>query len=466
LALTLASLLTVSAWTGTNIGGWMVLEPWITPSLFYRFLGKEEGQVAMDSYTLCDVLGPEEGNKLMRAHWDSWYTEDHIKDLSTRGIEMVRLPIGDWTLDPYGPYVGCMDGAEDAIQWMFDTCAKYNISIWLDVHAVKGSQNGFDNSGMTNKVEWINSTHFSHWDNAQANWMGQWNISTGVYDHINFDHLAWSVDVCEKLLKRWGSHSAMKAFEPVNEPWWNSNFDVLKAFYRRVRPMVQKLSPQSYFVFHDGFTYSPDMWNDLFRDDDIDKVVMDHHYYQAWNGDMFTTWQFCDDYERNSAAAEDFKYEVWFGEWALATDVCAHWLGGFNDGNTNIQFKCNPVECPQSYLPEPFNVDFDRSADVLGPHGTGNQDDVAIHNGMCWDDSLFFNQTEVQTIAKCALDSMKRHNVSPFLWTAHNEIEAKWDYIRAWDMGWLNQTALADGQMLTYPAPAKTAEPEQIEFLQ
>ena len=37
------------AMVGTNIGGWMVLEPWITPSMFYRFLGKthEEG-VGMD----------------------------------------------------------------------------------------------------------------------------------------------------------------------------------------------------------------------------------------------------------------------------------------------------------------------------------------------------------------------------------------------------------------------------------
>ena len=261
----------------------MVLEPWITPSLFYRFLGKEEGSVAMDSWSLCEVLGPEEGNKLMRAHWDAWYTDDHIKQLSMRGIEMVRLPIGDWTLDPYGPYIGCMDGAEDKVQWMLDTCAKYNITVWLDVHAVKGSQNGFDNSGKTSLVEWINATHFSHWDNAQANWMGQWNITTGKYDHINFDHLEWSLAVSEKLLKRWGSHSAMKAFEPVNEPWWNSDIDVLKAFYKRVRPMVQKLSPQSYFVFHDAFIYSPDTWNDMFRDDDIEKVVMDHHYYQAWN---------------------------------------------------------------------------------------------------------------------------------------------------------------------------------------
>ena len=95
----------------------MVLEPWITPSLFYRFLGlnNNEQKVAIDSYTLCESLGPEKGNALMRAHWDTWYTEQHIKDLSERAVEVVRLPIGDWTLDPYGPYVGCMDGAEDYI---------------------------------------------------------------------------------------------------------------------------------------------------------------------------------------------------------------------------------------------------------------------------------------------------------------------------------------------------------------
>lgn len=52
---------------------------------------------------------------------------------------MVRLPIGDWTLKPYGPYVGCMDGAEEKISWMFDMCAKYNIQVLLDVHGAKDS---------------------------------------------------------------------------------------------------------------------------------------------------------------------------------------------------------------------------------------------------------------------------------------------------------------------------------------
>jgi len=55
----------------------------------------------------------------MRAHWDSFLTTEHIENLATRGVDMVRLPIGDWTLNPYGPYIGCMDGAADHIDKMF-----------------------------------------------------------------------------------------------------------------------------------------------------------------------------------------------------------------------------------------------------------------------------------------------------------------------------------------------------------
>jgi glucan 1,3-beta-glucosidase len=198
--------------TGTNIGGWMVLEPWISPSLFYRFLNKGQKEAAMDSYSLCTVLGPVEGNKLMRAHWDSFYTEDHIAALAKRGVEMVRLPIGDWTLTPYGPYIGCMDGAEDKIQWMYDTCEKYGIKIMLDVHAMKDSQNGFDNSGKTSEVRWTDDTHFTHWPNAKADWIGDWDVDGGHYNSINYDNLMWSTKNSEALLVKWGSHPAHAAF--------------------------------------------------------------------------------------------------------------------------------------------------------------------------------------------------------------------------------------------------------------
>ena len=64
------------AMVGTNIGGWQVLEPWITPTLFYRFLGKTHSEgVGMDQYTFCESLGADEGNKVLREHWDTWITE-------------------------------------------------------------------------------------------------------------------------------------------------------------------------------------------------------------------------------------------------------------------------------------------------------------------------------------------------------------------------------------------------------
>ena len=64
------------AMIGSNIGGWLVIEPWITPSLFYRFLGKTHSEgVGIDSSSFCEALGAKEANKVLRAHWDNWITE-------------------------------------------------------------------------------------------------------------------------------------------------------------------------------------------------------------------------------------------------------------------------------------------------------------------------------------------------------------------------------------------------------
>jgi hypothetical protein len=36
------------------------------------------------------------------------------------------------------------------------------------------------------------------------------------------------------------------------------------------------------------------------------------------------------------------------------------------------------------------------------------------------------------------LSSYDAHIEAHFLWTGHNEIEAKWDYIKAWENMWIN----------------------------
>ena len=68
------------------MGGYFVLEPWITPSLFYQFLDKEKGKVAFDSYSFCQILGKDEGNRQMRAHWEKFYDESYIEDMASKAI--------------------------------------------------------------------------------------------------------------------------------------------------------------------------------------------------------------------------------------------------------------------------------------------------------------------------------------------------------------------------------------------
>jgi len=89
---------------------------------------------------------------------------------------------------------------------------------------------------------------------------------------------------------------------------------------------------------HNAQVTDPEVWNSVFRDDDMDQVAVDIHYYQAFltKGRFATPKDSCDDYETViSQQVDRLKYPVWLGEWALATDVCAWWLGGFNTANTH-----------------------------------------------------------------------------------------------------------------------------------
>jgi len=353
--------------TGTNAGGLFVLEPWITPSLFYRFLGKPKGQTAMDSYSFCEVLGPVEGRRIMDSHMETFYVEAHFKELAEKGIEIIRLPVGDWTMKPWGPYVGCMDGQAEKITWFLDMCHKYGIKVLMDLHAMKDSQNGYDNSGKTTQVTWSDDFHYTH--KVEAHFWGPWNEKMKKYDYINEENLQWGLDVHESLLKKYGSHPAFYAYEPLNEPQTNPPIQTLKRWYRASRKLVQKYAPQAKFVFHDAMVEDPAIWDDLFADDDMHNVVMDVHQYSAWTSNLNTTEEVCKNWETYTEANSRSKYETWCGEWALATDTCAMYLMGWNNAYMNPQHECAWVDCPKPYMPKETAVDLDRTVGAQGPFG-------------------------------------------------------------------------------------------------
>ena len=275
---------------GVNLGGWMVLEPWITPSLFYQFLGGNETSVAMDHYSFCQVLGPEEGNKQLKRHWESWVTEEIIQDLASSGaVNSLRVPVGDFMFEPYGPYVGCTDGALDYLDTLLDWAHVYGLSVLLDVHTAKDSQNGFDNSGQTLGFRWTSGlstyprglTTFQHWPIRSANWMGEFEVHTLNYTSINYDNIEHSLSVIQNLVDMYHDHPAVLGVEPINEPWELTPINELKTFYWDAYLIVKKKAPYWKFIMHDSFRFTPDVWGGFMKG--CPDRALDTHIYQAWN---------------------------------------------------------------------------------------------------------------------------------------------------------------------------------------
>ena len=86
-------------------------------------------------------------------------------------------------------------------------------------------------------VEWLDETHFDHRDHVWGEWMGTYNGSG--YDEIDQDAIDWAVRTVDLIVDRWGNHPAVYAIEPVNEPWFHSDIDTLKSFYRTVRENIR-----------------------------------------------------------------------------------------------------------------------------------------------------------------------------------------------------------------------------------
>ncbi|KAM0698195.1 hypothetical protein Q7P36_001660 [Cladosporium allicinum] len=129
---------------GVNLGGWLLVEEWITPSLF-------RSTRAEDEWNLCNTLGKEECLKRLEEHWSSFITRDDFEDMKSAGLNAIRIPIGYWAVDILSeePYVaGQYPYLIQAVQWS----SECGFQVMIDLHGAPGSQNGQDNSGLIGPV--------------------------------------------------------------------------------------------------------------------------------------------------------------------------------------------------------------------------------------------------------------------------------------------------------------------------
>ncbi|AET38598.1 glycoside hydrolase family 5 protein Ecym_3088 [Eremothecium cymbalariae DBVPG len=297
---------------GVNIGGWLLLEPYITPSIFETFRTNEENDdgIPVDEYHFCSYLGQEVARDRLVAHWETFYKEEDFHNIAAAGLNLVRIPIGYWafeTLDS-DPYVsGYQEGYLDqAIEW----ARRAGLKVWVDLHGAPGSQNGFDNSGLRGQVQFLEGENFE--------------LLKRVVRYV-----------MEKYSRDYYSDVVI-GVQVLNEPLGTAvdMGKVKELYYYAYDTLRNEMGRDQIMVIHDAFM-APHYWDDQFTlEGGYWGVLVDHHHYQVFSpGEVSRSM---DEHLQVACALSIDKVTEghWnvVGEWSAALTDCAKWLNGVGVG--------------------------------------------------------------------------------------------------------------------------------------
>ncbi|KAF2626268.1 glycoside hydrolase family 5 protein [Macroventuria anomochaeta] len=291
---------------GVNLGGWLVLEPFITPSIFESHSTPD--YPVIDEWTLCEKLGKQGCYDTLKPHWDTFVSLQDFQKIRDSGFNVVRIPIGYWSyVEPWGPFTqGAAPYLDKAITWARET----GLKVVIDLHGAPKSQNGFDHSGQ--KL-------------ANPGW--------GDADSLAYTHQTLKI-INEKYAKP-DMQDVVVAIQPVNEPFLAMvPQDTVSQFYRDAYYNLREISDTP-ITLHDGF-FDPSWMNGfLTPQDNAQGVIVDHHQYQIFDAGLVAMGveqhlgMACNAV--NSYATSD-KWTI-VGEWSGALTDCAKHLNGFASGS-------------------------------------------------------------------------------------------------------------------------------------
>ncbi|PNS15055.1 hypothetical protein CAC42_2284 [Sphaceloma murrayae] len=290
---------------GVNLGGWLVLEPWIRPSIFAPF----KGTGIVDEFTLTQKV-PQQAQQILKQHWDEWVTLKDMQRIKAAGFNMVRLPVGFWAYDNKNtPYIkGAAAYVDKCIKW----ARQVDLKVLIDLHGAPGSQNGFDNSGRLRSK--------AGWQQADPN-------------------AARTLAVLKRIQRKYGAASyddVILGIELLNEPAnWAIDDSYLRQFYYNGFYQQRNFSANRVVVMSDAFQVTS-YWNGMLTpsDNNAQNAAMDHHEYQVFDPNLITMTPAQHRQQVCKATEQYNSVDKWtiIGEWSAAMTDCALWLNGFEIG--------------------------------------------------------------------------------------------------------------------------------------
>ncbi|KAL9003365.1 MAG: hypothetical protein Q9188_003759 [Gyalolechia gomerana] len=299
---------------GVNVGGWLSIEPFITPSFFKSY---KSNQGIIDEYTLTKELGPQKAAKTLEKHYATFVKEDDFKQIQAAGFDHVRIPYSYWAVTTYpeDPYV-------PKISWRYllraiEYCRKYGLRVNLDLHGLPGSQNGWNHSGRQGAIGWLNGTD------------GDLNAQRSLDIHTQL-----STFFAQPRYK-----NVIAIYGLANEPKMIAlpTSDVLD-WETKAAAIVRKSGMQQYLVVGDGFL-GLSKWKGQLSG--VQNVILDVHQYTIFNKNQinyphqkkiqYACQGWTDQMKQSVSVATGFGPTI-CGEWSQADTDCTLYLNNVHTG--------------------------------------------------------------------------------------------------------------------------------------
>ncbi|OWZ33521.1 glucan 1,3-beta-glucosidase [Cryptococcus neoformans AD2-60a] len=382
---------------GVNLGGWLVIEPFIVPGLYEKYANGSAG-TAIDEYTLSINMG-DNLTAALTEHYETFITERDFAEIVAAGLNWVRIPIPFfaievWEGEPYLPKVSWQYFLK-AIKW----ARKYGLRVNLDLHSVPGSQNGWNHSGRQGSVNWMNGV------------MGLANAQRSL-DYIR---------TLAQFIAQPEYAPVIQMFGFLNEPNGNAiSKGPVASFYIEAHNIIRDITGIGsgngpMLSMHDGFLGVTAWYGDLAG---ADRMMLDQHTYMVFQDqpqgtlDTLKTMP-CQWWASSTNTTSQQWGPNTAGEWSAAWNDCGKWVNNVGSGSR-----------------------YDGTYDGYANKATGSCD--------YWNDYTQWNQSTIDALNHFVSGSMDAlQNFFFWTWKIGNSTDAIqqpnpfWHYRLGLEKGWI-----------------------------
>lgn len=295
---------------GVSVGGWLVIENFITPSIYES----ANDDRVIDEWSFAKYVDHDQAVGTLRDHYDNFVTEKDFEQIASYGLNHVRVPFPYWGVKTYkgDPYlkVNQYDKLKEAAGW----AKNHNLKMIIELHTVPGGANPYDHGGHTN----------------HSNWLG------------NDKYEGRTLEILQELSSEFSQskYSAVTAISLVNEP--NGDVEKIRDFYQRGYNVVR--SPDNdqsnlLVIIGDSFLNPAqnDYWHNKMQPPKYQGVAVDTHVYRLFDPSSIALSQ--DDrisyYCSLKGGFQNANSHLWsmVAEWSPAFTDCAPGLNGRHQGS-------------------------------------------------------------------------------------------------------------------------------------